>query len=193
MATAKFFDNGNGGKVNVQDTIGDKFQGVQNRIVPANMEGERFQRDQAKFFGEDAETRSQGSVYQANTAAFYGTDKAATGFKIQASQGVTQTGPAVNTKSGMFKKDAAAFYGHDKFEVESQGTQFQRNAANFMGTDLPESGQRPFKIDKNAKGDNNNSKIKGTSYLNEQRLREHVSTHKLLRDQSVLTLLLVRF
>jgi hypothetical protein len=44
-----------------------------------------------------------------------------------------------------------------------------------MGTDMPASGERPFKIDKNAKGSNNHSKVKGTSVLNEQRLREHVS------------------
>ena len=72
----------------------------------------------------------------------------------------------------MYKKDAAAFMGTDKFEVESQGTQFQRNAAAFIGTDMPASGERPFKIDKNAKPA---AKTQGGSYLNEQRLKEHVS------------------
>ena len=41
-----------------------------------------------------------------------------------------------------------------------------------MGTDVPKSGERPFKIDKNAKGQDF-TKNKGTSVLNEQRLREH--------------------
>lgn len=44
-----------------------------------------------------------------------------------------------------------------------------------MGTEMPQSGERPFKLDKNAQGSSNHSKVKGTSYLNEQRLREHVS------------------
>ena len=78
-----------------------------------------------------------------------------------------------NTKSGVFKKDQANFFGADKFEVESQGTQFQCNAAAFMGTAMPNSGERPYKIDKNAKGDD---QPKGKSYLNEARLHEHVST-----------------
>ena len=122
MATSKFFDDGNTGKVSVENTIGNKFQNVQAKIVPTNMEGEMYKRNEAKFYGEDAETRSQGSAFQANQTAFYGGEKAATGFKIQASQGLTQNGPQVNTKSGMFKKNEAAFYGNDKFEVESQGT-----------------------------------------------------------------------
>ena len=45
-----------------------------------------------------------------------------------------------------------------------------------MGTEMPKTGERPFKIDKNAKGSNNHSQIQGKSVLNEQRLREHVST-----------------
>ena len=56
-----------------------------------------------------------------------------------------------------------------------------------MGTDMPTSGERPFKIDKNAKDTSNNySKIKGTSYLNEQRLKEHVSTTILAKANLVL-------
>ena len=143
--------------------------------MPANMEGDRYQRDTAKFFGEEQAARSTGSVFNANKAAFYGEEKAQTGFKIQAAA-QTQAGPAVNTKSGTYKKDAAAFYG-DKWEASSQGTNFQKNAAAFMGTDQPGSGERPFKIDKNAKPA---EKPKGGSYLNEQRLREHVSTILLL-------------
>ena len=164
--------------MNPGNTIGANFQGVQDRIVPANMEGERYQRDNAAFFGEDAEVRSQGSAFQANQAVFFGGEKPKGGFKITATGGNTQTGPAVNTKSGVYRRDAAAFYGDDKFEVESQGTQFQQNAAAFLGTEMPQSGERPFKIDKGAKDTSNNfSKVKGTSYLNEQRLKEHVSFH----------------
>lgn len=88
------------------------------------MEGERFQRDNAAFFGEDVEVRSQGSAFQANKAVFFGGEKPQAGFKIAAKAGTTQTGPNVNTKSGIYRKDAAAFFGDDKFEVESQGTQF---------------------------------------------------------------------
>ena len=36
-----------------------------------------------------------------------------------------------------------------------------------MGTEMPGSGERPFKLDKNAQGSSNHSKVKGTSYLNE--------------------------
>lgn len=97
--------------------------------------------------------RSTGSAFIANKQAFYGQEKAQTGFKIQATTGPAQpTGPPVNTKGGIYRKNAAAFYGDDKFEVESQGTQFQQNAAAFLGTDAPGSGERPFKLDKNAKG-----------------------------------------
>ena len=86
------------------------------------MEGERFQKDNAAFFGEDVEVRSQGSAYQANAAVFFGGEKPNAGFKITATAGNQATGPVVNTKSGVYKKDAAAFFGDDKFEVESQGT-----------------------------------------------------------------------
>lgn len=44
-----------------------------------------------------------------------------------------------------------------------------------MGNPVPESGERPYKIDKNAPGEPTYNKVKGTSYLNEQRLKEHVS------------------
>ena len=173
-ATQKFFDSGVEGRVDPGQTLGNKFTNVQDRIEPANMNGERYKNDTARFFGEAAETKSQGSAFEANKAAFYTGERQAVGFKVKPTAGVT-AGVAVNQKSGLYKKDAAAFYGDDKFEIESQGTQFQRNAAAFMDTDMPASGERPFKIDKNAKGTNNHSQIKGTSYLNEQRLREHVS------------------
>ena len=88
------------------------------------MDGERFKRDTANFYGEDAEARSTGSHFKANQATFFGGDKPKQGFKITANAGGTASGAQVNTKSGMYRKDAAAFYGDDKFEVESQGTQF---------------------------------------------------------------------
>ena len=88
------------------------------------MDGERFKRDTAKFYGEDQEAKSTGSHFRANEAVFYGGDRTQGGFKIQANAGATQTGAQVNTKSGIYRKDAAAFYGDDKFEVESLGTQF---------------------------------------------------------------------
>ena len=66
------------------------------------------------------------------------------------------------------------FYDIDKAETESQGSQFQRNAANFMGTDIPKSGDRPIHIDKNAPGQDFKA-VKGNSVLNAERLKEHVS------------------
>jgi len=76
---------------------------------------------------------------------------------------------AVKTNTGGFKHDAKKFYGLEKAETESQGSQFQKNAAVFMGTDMPVPGQRPVKIDKNAPGQDFN-KVKGGSVLNAERL-----------------------
>ena len=137
------------------------------------MEGDRYQRDTAKFFGQEQDARSTGSVFHANKAAFFGEEKK-TGFQI-AAPAQTQAGPTVNTKSGVFKKDTAGFYGADKWEASSQGTNFQRNAAAFLGTDMPNSGERPFKIEKTKPAE----KPQGGSYLNAQRLHEHVSDPKL--------------
>lgn len=86
-AAAKFFDSGNGPKPTVEGTLGDKFASVQERIVPANMEGEHYKGDTAKFFGEEAEVRSTGSVFNANKAAFFGAEKSQPGFKIQPTDG----------------------------------------------------------------------------------------------------------
>ena len=88
LNASKFFDNGNQAKPNPANTIGEKFQGVQDRIVPANANGEHYKRDQAKFTGDDFEARSTGSIFQANKAAFYGEDKPQPGFKIAATGGV---------------------------------------------------------------------------------------------------------
>ena len=43
-----------------------------------------------------------------------------------------------------------------------------------MGTDMPNPGERPIKIDKNAPGEDFKT-VKGSSVLNAERLREHVS------------------
>ena len=72
----------------------------------------------------------------------------------------------------MYKNDAKKFYGVDKAETESQGSQFQRNAAVFMGTNMPQSGERPIHIEKNAQGEDF-STVKGGSLLNAERLKEH--------------------
>ena len=42
MNAGKFFDGGAQGKLNPGNTVGNNFQAVQDRIVPANMEGERY-------------------------------------------------------------------------------------------------------------------------------------------------------
>ena len=118
-AAAKFFDGGSGPKPTVDGTLGPRFQNVQESVVPANPNGEHYKGDTAKFFGEEAEIRSQGSVFNANKAAFFGTDKPQTGFKFQQNNGPKQDTAQVNTKSGLYKRDAAAFYGDSQFEVES--------------------------------------------------------------------------
>ena len=94
---------------------------MQQGIVPTD--GDRFKRDKAVFFGDEADPArsTSGSIFKANQAAFYGEDKPKTTFKIEASKGA-QKASNVNVKSGVFRKDAAGFFGDDKFEVESQGT-----------------------------------------------------------------------
>ena len=79
-AQAKFFDGGAVGKLNASNTIGEKFQNVQESIVPT--QGQRYNNDKAAFFGTDGDARSTGSAFMANTAAFYGQDKPNPGFKI---------------------------------------------------------------------------------------------------------------
>lgn len=89
LAAGKFFEVGSKSKVDPRTTLGNKFQNVQNNIVPANMEGERYKTSNAAFFGEQAEVRSQGSVFEANKAVFFGGERPHPGFKIQAKAGVT--------------------------------------------------------------------------------------------------------
>ena len=43
-----------------------------------------------------------------------------------------------------------------------------------MGTDIPNAGERPIHIDKNAPGEDFKT-VKGNSVLNAERLKEHVS------------------
>ena len=80
-------------------------------------------------------------------------------------------------QSGLYRKDRAAFFDDQKFEVSSQGTQFQHNAAAFMGiAKMPKSGERPFKLDKiakNCKATERKVSATPSSYLNEQRLKQH--------------------
>ena len=66
----------------------------------------------------------------------------------------------------------AQFHG-EKFEVSSQGSIFQKNAANFYGIEQPRKGERPFEIRKPTKEEV--CKSKGFSVLNEQKLKQHVS------------------
>lgn len=89
---------------------------------------------------------------------------------MQANISPTAQGPSVNTNSGAYKKAHAAFFGEARAETESQGSNFQRNAAHFMGTDTPLCGERPFKINKTIPGE---AAPAQNSYLNDKRLKEH--------------------
>ena len=60
------------------------------------MEGEGFKKDTAHFFGEASEVRSQGSVFEANKAAFFAGERPSAGFKIKATGGITSKDVAVN-------------------------------------------------------------------------------------------------
>lgn len=172
-AANAFYDQGAGAaRMDPQKTLGGKFENVQDRIVPGNMQSELYKRDQADFVGEQMELRSTGSVYQNNLKRFHGLDTETAKFKIE-SKPMVEKKMSVNDKSGTYKKDQANFHGQDRAETESQGTHFQQNAARFLGEDvIPQSGERPFKLDKSKKAEEGN---KGKSVLNEQRLREHVS------------------
>lgn len=108
----------------------------------------------------------EGEQFKVSAAAFHGEDYQSPVVNA------AQPKPEVNTNTGLYKKDARQFYGADKAETESQGSCFQKNAAVFMDTNMPGPGERPFKIDRNAKGEDF-KRIKGTSLLNEERLREH--------------------
>lgn len=66
------------------------------------------------------------------------------------------------------------FFAVEKAETESQGSQFQRNAAAFLDAECPASGERLVTIDKNAQSKEFN-KAQGNSVLNAERLKEHVS------------------
>ena len=127
------------------------------------MNDKDFNRNKKVFFeGKVSDTES---VYNAATAKFFGANdpkKADVGDKFGAVQatvdpqreayrksaaafaGESYQAPQINaptpsknidTKTGTFKADAKKFYAIEKAETESQGSQFQRNAAAFMDTD----------------------------------------------------------
>lgn len=178
----------------------NKKQDSPSSLNPALANDSDFKHNKKVFFeGKVSDTES---VYNANTAKFFGANDAtktnvggkfgavqakinpdAEKFKMSAAAfageayqpPVIRESPRkepVNTNTGLYKKDAKKFYGVDKAETESQGSQFQHNAALFLGTDMPAPGERPIKIDKNAPGVDFN-KIQGGSVLNAERLREH--------------------
>ena len=84
-AANAFYDQGStsGARMDPQKTLGGKFENVQDRIVPANMNSELYKRDQAGFVGEEMELRSTGSVYQNNLKRFHGVDTETAKFKIE--------------------------------------------------------------------------------------------------------------
>jgi hypothetical protein len=52
-AANAFYDQGAGAaRMDPQKTLGGKFENVQDRIVPGNMQSELYKRDQADFVGE---------------------------------------------------------------------------------------------------------------------------------------------
>lgn len=159
-------------RLNPKNTINEKFQNVQDN-VEINKGSEQYKRNNAAFHGQDFEVKSQGSVFQKNLHAFHGHEMKQDYRIAPAAQ--TQSALQVNTNSGHYKKDAAAFYNTKHCESESQGSVFQRNAANFYDEDVPAHGERPYKIDKHAMAANAqaNQQQQPSSYLNEQRLKEH--------------------
>jgi hypothetical protein len=99
-----------------------------------------------------------------NSALFHGQEVSGPKIKINATKQNVQQ--AANTNGGAYKKNAAAFFGEANVETESQGTNFQRNAAHFMGMATPTEGQRPFKIEKTIPGEPVHHKGAQDSYLN---------------------------
>ena len=149
------------------------------------MGSELYNRNQGNFIGEEIEVKSNGSIWKNNLQRFHGLDTETAKFKIGA-QPSAQHQSTVNMKSSLYKKDEAAFHGTDKYEKESQNTEFQQNAAKFLGMDsVPQSGERIVKIEKGKKAEGQQQK---TSYLNEQRLKEHVSDSILLKRETNPTL-----
>ena len=69
------------------------------------------------------EDKSETGSHSSNEGDIVPTDQGECSLSLN-NAGAAQTGAQVNTKSGIYRKDAAAFYGDDKFEVESLGTQF---------------------------------------------------------------------
>ena len=109
-------------------------------------------------------------------------------FKIESKPAAAKQTTFVNQRGSLYKKDEAAFHGNDRLETDSQNTHFQQNAAKFIGLDeVPQSGERIVKIEKGKKTDDQGQ---GKSYLNEQRLKQHVSLtgtlHSLISNIFVL-------
>ena len=117
------------------------------------MSSELYNRNQGNFVGEEIEIKSNGSIFNNNLKRFHGLDTETAKFKIDAKPSAQQQ-TTVNMKSSLYKKDEAAFHGTDKFEKESQNTEFQQNAAKFLGMDtVPQSGERIVTIEKGKKAE----------------------------------------
>jgi hypothetical protein len=80
--------------------------------------------------------------------------------------------------SKIYQKNTNAFYGVDKLNASqsSQGSLFQRNAANFYGEPAPAPGSRPYKIE--SQKSNTIADLKVKSVLHDRKMREDVSNLK---------------
>jgi len=105
-----------------------------------------YKRNTHNFFGEQYEVRSQGSIYDHNKNHFYGVEEQPNTRIVL--QKKNEEVKEINKKSGLYKKDQAKFFGVDYSDTQSQGSVFQKNAANFFGEEQPGPGQRPWKIQK---------------------------------------------
>ena len=81
-AVAGFFADSGHGKVDPTKVLGGKFNDVQERIVPANMDSEVYKRNYASFNGDEHETKSQGSIFKNNLSKFHGVDPEPAKFKV---------------------------------------------------------------------------------------------------------------
>ena len=82
----------------------------------------------------------------------------------------------LENESGQHLNQAQAKFWGENYKPSDQGSEmgsiFQHNAAEFYGLDMPEKGEKPFKINKDNFVDPNKNK-KPTSVLNERKLKEH--------------------
>lgn len=103
----------------------------------------------AKLF-YDGQVSESSTVYRANAGKFFdnGGNELGDKFKhVNESRKPEANGNKTDV-SKLNRKDVANFLGTDYHETESQGSQFQRNAAHFMDCPTPARGDRPFKIEK---------------------------------------------